>query len=93
MDIFDQYIYEELVSEYERSGLTDDDYEELYMRFCNLDHLSEVKPYLIVMRCLGLGTPADADATLSELKEIMEGNTELTGLYYDLKLCITPKNT
>lgn len=93
MDIFDQYIYEELVSEYERSGLTDDDYEELYMRFCNLDHLEEVKPYLLAMRCLGLGTPADADAALSELKEFMEDNTELTGLYYDLKLCVNPKNT
>ncbi len=93
MDIFDQYIYEELVSEYERSGLTDDDYEELYMRFCNLDHLEEVKPYLLAMRCLGLGTPADADAALSELKEFMEDNTELIGLYYDLKLCINPKNT
>lgn len=55
MDIFDQYIYEELVSEYERYDLTDDDYEELYMRFCNLDHLEEDKPYLFVMRCLGRG--------------------------------------
>lgn len=93
MDIFDQYIYEELVSEYERSGLTDDDYEELYMRFCNLGYLEEVKPYLLVMRCLGLGTPANTDATLKELRDMMDNDTELTGLYYDLKLCINPQNT
>lgn len=93
MDIFDQYIFEELVSEYEHLDLTDDDYEELFIRFCNLDHLEEVKPYLLVMRFLGLGTPAETDAALSELKAIREDNIELTGLYYDLKLCTNPKNT
>ena len=93
MDIFDQYLLEELVSEYERSGLTNDDYEELYIRFCNLNHLEEVKPYLLVMRYLGLGTPAEPDAALNELKGIMEDNIELTGLYNDLKLCTNPKNT
>lgn len=93
MDIFDQYLFEELVSEYERSGLTNDDYEELYIRFCNLNHLEEVKPYLLVMRYLGLGTPAEPDAALNELKEIMEDNIELTGLYNDLKLCTNSKNT
>lgn len=93
MDIFDQYLFEELVSEYERSGLTNDDYEELYIRFCNLNHLEEVKPYLLVMRYLGLGTPAEPDAVLDELKEIMEDNIELTGLYNDLKLCTNSKNT
>lgn len=93
MDIFDQYLFEELVSEYERSGLTNDDYEELYIRFSNLNHLEEVKPYLLVMRYLGLGTPAEPDAALNELKEIMEDNIELTGLYNDLKLCTNSKNT
>lgn len=93
MDIFDQYLFEELVSEYERSGLTNDDYEELYIRFCNLNHLEEVKPYLLVMRYLGLGTPAEPDAALNELKEVMEDNIELTGLYYDLKLCTNSQNT
>ena len=93
MDIFDQYLFEKLVSEYTRPDLTDDDYEELYIRFCNLDYLEEVKPYLLVMRFLGLGITAEADAALSELKQIMGNNTELTGLYYDLKLCANPQNT
>lgn len=93
MDIFDQYLFEKLVSEYNRPDLTDDDYEELYIRFCNLDYLEEVKPYLLVMRFLGLGITAEADAALSELKQIMGNNTELTGLYYDLKLCANPQNT
>lgn len=47
MDIFDQYLFEELVSEYERAGLTD--YEELHIRFCKLNHLEEVKPYLLLL--------------------------------------------
>lgn len=93
MDIFDQYLFEELVSEYERPGLTDDDYEELYIRFCNLNRLEEVRPYLLVMRCLGLGTPAEPDTALNELKEIMGNDTELAGLYYDLKLCVNSQNT
>ena len=93
MDIFDQYLFEELISEYERPELTDDDYEALYMRFCNLAHLEEVKPYLLVMRCLGLGTPAEPDAVLNELKGIMNDDIELTGLYYDLKLCVSNQNT
>ena len=55
--------------------------------------MEEVKPYLLVMRFLGLGITAEADAALSELKQIMGNNTELTGLYYDLKLCANPQNT
>lgn len=30
MDIFDQYLYEELTTQYARLGLSADDYEELY---------------------------------------------------------------
>lgn len=93
MDIFDQYLFEELVSEYERSGLTDDDYEELYIRFCKLNHLEEAKPYLLVMRYLGLGTPAEPDAVLNELKAITGDNIELMGLYHDLKLCTNSQDT
>lgn len=92
MDIFDQYLFEKLVLEYKRSGLTNNDYEELYIRFCNLNHLEKVKSYLLFMRYLGLGTPAEPDAALNELREIMEDNTELTGLYYDLKLCTNSQN-
>ena len=31
MDIFDQYLFEELTTQYSKSGLSADDYEELYM--------------------------------------------------------------
>lgn len=93
MDIFDQYLFEELVSEYGRPGLTDDDYEELYVRFCNHSYIEEVTPYILVMRYLGLGTPAESDEILNELKDIMEDNIELTGLYYDLMLCTNYQNT
>ena len=92
MDIFDQYIYEELISEYEHSDLTDDDYEELFTRFSNLHHLDEVKPYLLVMRYLGLGTTPEPGDVLTELKEIMENSVELKGLYYDLKVCADSEN-
>lgn len=92
MDIFDQYLIEELISEYGHSGLSDDDYEELYIRFSNLNHLQEARPYLIVMRYLGLGTHAEPDDALNELREIMGKDIELTGLYNDLKLCTNPQD-
>ncbi len=93
MDIFDKYIFEELVSEYNKPNLSNDDYEELYIRFCNLNHLEEAKPYLLVMRFLGLGIPAEPNAVLDELKSLMKDSIELTGLFYDLKLCNDPRNS
>ena len=36
MDIFDQYLFEELTTQYSKSGLSADDYEELYQRFWEL---------------------------------------------------------
>lgn len=93
MDIFDQYLYEELVSEYGRSGLTDDDYEELYVRFCNHSYIEKVTPYILAMRFFGLGTPAEPDEVLSELKTNKADNVQLRGLYYDLMLCVNPANT
>lgn len=92
MDIFDQYLLKELITEYERPNLTDDDYEELYARFCNLKHLQEAQTYILVMRFLGLGTPSNENAVLNELKGIMAEQVELTGLYYDLKLCANPQD-
>lgn len=87
MDIFDQYLYEELTTQYARPGLSADDYEELYQRFCNMDYLAEVKPYLLTMRFFGLGTAAEKDTVLSELKAMLnEDDCMLKGLYYDLLL-------
>lgn len=87
MDIFDQYLFEELTTQYSKSGLSADDYEELYMRFCNIDHLDEVQPYLMTMRYFGLGTAPDKKAVFSELKEkLNEDDCILKGLYYDLFL-------
>lgn len=94
MDIFDQYLFEELTTQYSKSDLSDDEYEELYMRFCNIDHLEEVQPYLLTMRYFGLGTAPEKKAVLSELKEkLSENNCLLNGLYYDLLLTEDDNNT
>lgn len=94
MDIFDQYLYEELTTQYARLGLSADDYEELYQRFCNMDYLAEVKPYLLTMRFFGLGTAAEKDTVLSELNAMLnEDDCMLKGLYYDLLLSENNNNT
>ena len=94
MDIFDQYLFEELTTQYSKSGLSADDYEELYQRFCNLDYLKEVRPYLLTMRFFGLGTVAEKDTVLSELKAMLnEDDCMLKGLYYDLLLSENSNNT
>ena len=94
MDIFDQYLFEELTTQYSKSGLSADDYEELYMRFCNMDHLDEVQPYLMTMRYFGLGTAPEKKAVLSELKaKLSEDDCMLKGLYYDLLLSESNNNT
>lgn len=94
MDIFDQFLFEELTMQYAQTNLTKDDYEELYMRFCNLDHLTEIQPYLQTMRFWGLGTTPEKDAVLSELKATLSGEDYmLKGLYYDLLLSENSSNT
>lgn len=94
MDIFDQYLFDELVTQFSRSGLSDDDYEELYIRFCSIDYLAEVKPYLLTMRFLGLGTESEKATVLSELKKALNGEDYmLKGLYYDLLLSEDSNNT
>lgn len=94
MDIFDQFLFEELAMQYAQTNLTKDDYEELYMRFCNLNHLTEVQPYLQTMRFWGLGTTPEKDAVLSELKAILSGEDYmLKGLYYDLLLSENDSDT
>ena len=92
MDIFDQYLLKELATEYGRSGLTNDDYEILYARFCNLNHLEDAKPYLYVMRYFGLGTVAEPGIVLDELKEIKDNGVVFRGLFYDLRLCSDSNN-
>lgn len=87
MNIFEQYIFEELTQQYAESNLSLEDYEELYQRFSNIDDLPEVKPYLLAMRFWGLGTVAEKDAVLNELKnELQKNDCMLNGLYYDLLL-------
>lgn len=94
MDIFDQYLFEELTAQYSKSGLSADDYEELYMRFSNIDHLDEVQPYLLTMRYFGLGTSSEKMAVRSDLKEkLCEDDYMLKGLYYDLLLSENTNNT
>lgn len=94
MDIFDQYLFEQLTMQYSKSGLSTDDYEELYMRFCNMDYLDEVQPYLMTMRYFGLGTAPEKETVLSELKSTLSGEDYmLKGLYYDLLLSENNNNT
>lgn len=87
MDIFDKYLLEELTTQYAKADLTANDYEELYMRFCAMDYLDEVQPYLLTMRYFGWGVPAQRTEVLSQLKEkASKGDSVLKGLYYDLLL-------
>lgn len=87
MNIFDQYLFDEIVESYIQPDLTFEDYEEIYQRFLNLEHIPEVKPYLLSMRFLGLGTEAEPEEVLSELRTHFDsGNVNLCGLYYDMIL-------
>lgn len=87
MDIFDQYLFDEIVESYIQPDLTFEDYEEIYQRFLNLEHIPEVKPYLLSMRFLGLGTEAEPEEVLSELRTYFNsGDVNLCGLYYDMLL-------
>lgn len=87
MDIFDQFLFDEIVESYFQTDLSSEDYEEIYQRFLNLDHVPEVKPYLFAMRYLGLGTEAEPDDVLNELRTLLNsGDVNLCGLYYDMLL-------
>ena len=86
MNDFDRILFEELTKEYKQNNLSKSDQEDLFQRFLSIDYLDEVKPYLIVMRYLGLGTPKDKNA-LNELKGMIgKKDYILAGLYYDLYL-------
>lgn len=86
MDAFDKFIFDELVTQYARKGLSFDDYEELFQRFKRMEYLEEVQPYLYAMRFFGWGVPAEQDHVLTELMRYAgSGNTEFEGLYYDLR--------
>lgn len=94
MDAFDQYLFKELTEKYAKPNLSADDYEELFMRFENLEYLSEVRPYLLTMRFFGLGITAEKDFVLAELKATLNSNDNiLKGLYYDLLLSLEGDNT
>lgn len=87
MDIFDQYLYDEITKIYSKEKLSSEDYEELYQRFENLEHLAEVKPYLFAMRYMGYGVPAEKENVMSEMKTLLNnGDIHINGLYYDLLL-------
>lgn len=89
MDLFDQYLFDELAAMYAKKNLSADEQEELYIRFGNLDHLEQVHPYLYAMRFFGWGVPAEPDKVLKELKRMKELSGDdpvLTGLYEDLLL-------
>jgi len=94
MDIFDQYLFDELTAQYAQPDLSSDDYEELFMRFGNIAHLDEVQPYLLTMRYFGLGTVAEKNAVITELKaKVSEEDYILKGLYFDLILSENPNDS
>ena len=88
MDVFDQYLFDEIAKSYARVNLSSEDYEELYQRFENLNHVPEVQPYLFAMRYLGWGTKSDPEEVMSELRELTvdKRDVSICGLYYDLLL-------
>lgn len=87
MDVFDQYLFDELTATYATDNLSAEDYEELYLRFLNIDYLQEVKPYLFAMRFMGYGTHSEKEKVLPELEDFLNsGDAILIGLYYDLLL-------
>lgn len=57
-------------------------------------HLNRWKPYLLTMRFFGLGTAAEKDTVLSELKAMLnEDDCMLKWMYYDLLLSENNNNT
>ena len=69
MDLFDQYLYDDITEAYAKENLTSEDYEEIYLRFSNIGHLSEVKPYLFAMRFMGYGIPSERENVMDELRD------------------------
>lgn len=53
MDEFDKYLFDEISGQYAKIALTQDEYEEVFYQFLNIDYLDEVKPYLLAMRFFG----------------------------------------
>lgn len=86
MDVFDTCLFQELTKQYAKIALSPDEQEELYIRFGNLDHLEEVKPYLYAMRYLGWGTKAEPEQVMQELKQVPREQAVLAGLYQDLMM-------
>lgn len=90
MDVFDKYLFDEITQDYDQDDLSSEDYEEIYQRFLNLEHIPEVKPYILAMRFLGFGIKADEESVLRELEKRLDGDdTALNGLYYD---CVLYRN-
>lgn len=87
MELFDKLLFEDLEKAYEKADINSEDMEEMFERFSYLEHLKEVKPYILTMRFFGWGTEKNQEQVLSELEKLIAlGQQELKGLYFDLKL-------
>jgi len=87
MEIYDKYLFDDLVQRYNQNNLSKDEYESIFSMFQNINEYSEVKFYLYTMKFLGLGTEKQEEEVLGELKqEIENGHLEYRGLYYDMLL-------
>lgn len=83
-----QYLFDELVAEYEQHGLTNENYDELYVKLCGLSHINEVYPSLIVMRYLEIRS-----RRWIKVSEQTKKYYSLMGLYYNLILFYDRKGT
>lgn len=87
MNFLEQYMFDELVELYGEDDLNDEDYAEIYRRFCYLDHLEETRPYILAMRFMGWGTEPNPENVLKELEKYLKtADYRLKGLYCDMKL-------
>lgn len=87
MDLFDKFLFDEIAQDYSQNNLSSEDYEEIHKRFLNLEHVTEVKPYLLAMRFLGLGTEEEQEEVLNILRtQLSTADVNLCGLYYDMVL-------
>lgn len=93
MDLFEQNLYTDIAENYAKDDVSKEDYEEIFLRLENLKYVPEVQPYLIAMRYMGYGVPAEKEKVMSELKILVnDGDPLIVGLYCDLLLLENKQN-
>lgn len=87
MHSFEQLLFEKQTEKYAGSGLTDEEYGDIYYVMKSLRDLPESAPYLYAMEYFGLGRKATPEQVIEKLEEVLSGDdVMLKGLYYDLRM-------